>query len=176
MFSGKASTDYFSNLIFSSKASTDSLSTLEYRSLENEAVDLHGVDTHLRSRGPNVRGAPQRLVPSLQRMFEFIGAGEIYSSETLRDEDFPQSRDAGVEDLRNLASVVAMNAALAQRVEGSLADAKLSITVGGDHHISLGTLKGFASFCNKHGLVGGVVYIDAHGDYNAVTEGNRFRP
>ena len=40
------------------------------------------------------------------------------------------------------------------------------IILGGDHSIVLGSLAGMAAACNKKGKRLGVLYVDAHGDFN----------
>lgn len=55
---------------------------------------------------------------------------------------------------------------LANAVEKSLDRGNFPLVLGGDHSIVLGSLAGFSAGCRKKGKVPGVLYIDAHGDFN----------
>ena len=57
-------------------------------------------------------------------------------------------------------------AALAARVEESAASGAFPLVLGGDHSVALGTLAGMGEWARKAGRTLGVLYVDAHGDFN----------
>ncbi len=70
----------------------------------------------------------------------------------------PPARD---EKLRYLEPLVAINRALAESVAGVVAAGGFPLMLGGDHSMALGSIAGSA-----RGRRLGVVWIDAHGDFN----------
>jgi arginase len=72
-----------------------------------------------------------------------------------------ESRDEQNPKLRYLKPILETCAAVADRVADSLALNHLPLTIGGDHSLSLGSLRGAT---RRHNL--GVIWIDAHGDFN----------
>lgn len=67
-------------------------------------------------------------------------------------------------DLNELPSVLRANQHTADCVQGELQRAPKAfvLVVGGDHSLAIGTLAGLSEQCQRLGLV----WIDAHGDYN----------
>ena len=55
---------------------------------------------------------------------------------------------------------------LATEVEAALSAGSFPLVLGGDHSIVLGTLAGVSSYAKTKGLTTGVLYVDAHGDFN----------
>jgi arginase len=55
---------------------------------------------------------------------------------------------------------------LAERVETICTDGDFPLILGGDHSIALGSIAGVSAFAKKNGKKLGVLYIDAHGDFN----------
>jgi arginase len=72
-----------------------------------------------------------------------------------------ENRDEQNPKLRYLKPILETCAAVADRVADSLALNHLPLTIGGDHSLSLGSLRGAT---RRHNL--GVIWIDAHGDFN----------
>ena len=59
---------------------------------------------------------------------------------------------------------------LSERVYRSKRDGAIPIVMGGDHSIAIGTVAGVSTWCREAGVRLGVVWIDAHADFNtAVT-------
>lgn len=56
--------------------------------------------------------------------------------------------------------------ALADRVSTSMDDGAFPLVLGGDHSIAIGTLAGLGSHYRSNDLRWGVLWIDAHGDFN----------
>jgi arginase len=74
----------------------------------------------------------------------------------------PESIVVGDERMRYLPEIKAACGLIAGRVERAIADGAVPLVLGGDHSVALGTLGGLAA---ARGL-GGVLWIDAHGDLN----------
>ena len=74
-----------------------------------------------------------------------------------------EATDAGDERVRFLPQIKSTCARLAALVARSTRDGFAPVVLGGDHSVALGTLSGMAE---AHGL-GGVLWIDAHGDLNS---------
>ena len=56
--------------------------------------------------------------------------------------------------------------ALRQRVEGILEDGSFPLVVGGDHSIACGTVAAISSFHHRKKQKIGLIWFDAHGDFN----------
>src|SRR5262249_38865282 len=68
----------------------------------------------------------------------------------------------GDERIRYLHEILGACGRVADRVAGAKAERRLPIVLGGDHSVALGTLGGLA----RESGVGGVLWVDAHGDLN----------
>ena len=55
---------------------------------------------------------------------------------------------------------------LAERVENICSDGDFPLILGGDHSIALGSIAGVSAFAKKNNKKLGVLYVDAHGDFN----------
>ena len=55
---------------------------------------------------------------------------------------------------------------MAGRVEEILNNGEFPLMLGGDHSIVMGSLAGMHAWCKKQNLRLGVLYVDAHGDFN----------
>ena len=55
---------------------------------------------------------------------------------------------------------------MAGRVEEILNNDEFPLMLGGDHSIVMGSLAGIHAWCKKQNLKLGVLYVDAHGDFN----------
>lgn len=83
---------------------------------------------------------------------------EIY---TVKSQDVEKDRSKGNKK-KNLEPLNEFNERLYHRVERSIEEQKFPITIGGDHSISIASA--LASI-KKHTNMG-IIWIDAHGDYN----------
>jgi arginase len=68
--------------------------------------------------------------------------------------------------LRYLSPIVKGCCQLAKAVEKSIELNEFPIILGGDHSIVLGSAAGITAATNKKGKKVGVLYVDAHGDFN----------
>lgn len=74
--------------------------------------------------------------------------------------------DAGNPKAKYLAPIVEACAALARSVESSISRGEFPLVVGGDHSIALGSIAGASAAAKSRGKKVGVLYVDAHGDFN----------
>lgn len=68
--------------------------------------------------------------------------------------------------MRNFQQVVQVNRAVYQAVSGSLDRGAFPVLLGGDHSIAAGSIAACAAHYAKQGQGIGVIWIDAHGDWN----------
>jgi arginase len=76
----------------------------------------------------------------------------------------PESRDPGDKRVKYLEPIVSAASLLAERVADTIERDMIPITLGGDHSIALGSIAGAAIARDPLG----VVWFDAHGDFNTV--------
>lgn len=74
----------------------------------------------------------------------------------------PETREPRDPKLRFLREIVESLESLADTVESVVRDGRFPIVLGGDHSIAMGTMAGLARVNPRQGLI----YFDAHGDYN----------
>jgi len=74
--------------------------------------------------------------------------------------------DEGDPRVKFLDPIVEGCTALAGLVEEAAGDGAFPLVMGGDHSIAVGTLAGLANHHQRHGQSWGVVWIDAHADFN----------
>ncbi len=65
-----------------------------------------------------------------------------------------------------LDAIVKANNQLATEVEKAVLQDGFPLILGGDHSIALGSIAGLSAAYQKKGLRLGVLYVDAHGDFN----------
>ncbi len=65
-----------------------------------------------------------------------------------------------------LRPIVTACTQLAENVQTAIDDGAFPLILGGDHSIALGTLAGLAAAYGKQNKKFGVLYVDAHGDFN----------
>lgn len=70
------------------------------------------------------------------------------------------------EKLKYLREISAACSDLAQQVEDVLVGGGLPLVLGGDHSIAIGSISGFASYCQKQKTDPGLIWFDAHADMN----------
>ena len=65
-----------------------------------------------------------------------------------------------------LGPIVTACESLAAQLDASVRKGEFPLVLGGDHSIVMGSLAGIGSWCREQGLRLGVLYVDAHGDFN----------
>ncbi len=86
-----------------------------------------------------------------------------YSPMDLQPQEYENSGDP---KLRYLAPIVKACTQLAIEVEKVADTDGFPLILGGDHSIVLGSLAGLSASYKKQGKTLGVLYVDAHGDFN----------
>ena len=79
----------------------------------------------------------------------------------------PQEYESpGRSDAKYLKQIVAACQVLASQTENSVNQGEFPLVLGGDHSIALGTIAGVSTACKKQNKELGILYVDAHGDFN----------
>jgi arginase len=123
-------------------------------------IDLIGVPLDLGAGRRGVDMGPSairyaglcRELAALGHTVEDLGNVEVMIAEI---------SEVGDPQLRYLEQISHTLVQLAQRVNTSLIEKKFPIVLGGDHSLALGSISGAA-----HNREIGVIWIDAHGDFN----------
>ncbi len=68
--------------------------------------------------------------------------------------------------LKYLNEILKTSRKLAGKVERVLEKGQFPLCLGGDHSMAIGTIAGITSYCKKHRLKLGVIWVDAHSDMN----------
>lgn len=74
--------------------------------------------------------------------------------------------EVGNPKAKYLKPIVKANEQLAVEVEKAASASEFPLILGGDHSIVLGTLAGLAAAYKKQDVKFGMLYVDAHGDFN----------
>ena len=77
-----------------------------------------------------------------------------------------EQEEIGDSKARYLKPIVKACNLLAEKVESLVKNGDFPIVLGGDHSIALGTLAGLSSAYKDTNKRIGVLYVDAHGDFN----------
>jgi arginase len=78
-------------------------------------------------------------------------------------QEFAEEGDEGAKFLKPIAGACGE---LAARVEQAMDDGAFPLILGGDHSIAIGSLAGLGAAYRKRGESWGVLWVDAHGDFN----------
>jgi arginase len=77
-----------------------------------------------------------------------------------------ETQKVGAPNLRYKAPILQANRDLMKRVDHVLADHRMPLVLGGDHSIAIGSIAGTSNFYAKRGETLGLIWFDAHGDFN----------
>lgn len=124
-------------------------------------VSLLGIPVDLGAETLGVSMGPESLrFNGIVEKFKHVGM-EV---SDLGDLDcHAESKDQGSEKLKNLKEIVRISNEAAGKVEEEIKKGNKIVTLGGDHTLSIGTVAGASKALNGNL---GLIYIDAHGDYN----------
>ncbi len=116
-------------------------------------------------------GGPARGSSLAPRAMRLAGLAERLQALGIRFTDLgdvpvPDNPSPGHPSLRNLEAVTAMSLAAFERAGAANLDEGPLVTVGGDHSIAIGSVAASAAWCHARGGDLGLVWIDAHGDFN----------
>lgn len=132
-------------------------------------MNIHIIEMPLdyggRRHGSDMGPSAIRLAGIKQKL-ESIGHSIITDSKSI--EILPQENvNAGSNpNAKYLEPIVKSCTELAEVVKTSLEKDNFPLVLGGDHSIVLGTLAGLSSVYKKQSKKLGVLYVDAHGDFN----------
>ena len=88
---------------------------------------------------------------------EIADLGDIEVKSVMEDDKFKNEKN-----IKYFESIYDLNLKLSKAVDESMNDSDFTLIIGGDHGIGLGSITG----ASKHSQNLGVVWIDAHGDFN----------
>lgn len=109
--------------------------------------------------------------PSAIRLAGIKERLESLNHKTFEHADIFQPKSQEYEDVENpkakyLTPIVNACTKLAEEVEKISSNDEFPLVLGGDHSIVLGTLAGMSATAKKRKQNLGVLYVDAHGDFN----------
>ena len=78
----------------------------------------------------------------------------------------PESQPEGHPDAKYLPQITETCTRLAEMVEGTLAQGKFPLILGGDHSVAVGTVSGVSKYFRARQEKVGIIWIDAHTDMN----------
>ena len=101
----------------------------------------------------------------LQQRLESLGheVTDYFSPIDIKPADYD---DEGNPKAKYLNPIVRSCTQLALAVEESFREGDFPLIIGGDHSIALGSVAGVSSACIRQGKKLGILYVDAHGDFN----------
>jgi arginase len=91
--------------------------------------------------------------------YEIIDSGDIFIQ-------IMERQKVSNPKLKYLNEILKTSRVLARRVEKVLEKGHFPLCLGGDHSMALGSIAGISSYCKKHKLKLGVIWVDAHTDMN----------
>jgi arginase len=136
---------------------------MKSRLKENIAIIGFPMDLGADRRGVDMGPSALRIA-GLQGKLETLG----YKVEDIGDIKIEIMERQKIKNpkLKYLDEIIKTSKKLAEKVEKVLDSGDFPLCIGGDHSMTLGTISGIASFCNKKKLKLGVIWIDAHSDMN----------
>ena len=101
----------------------------------------------------------------LQQRLESLGheVTDYFSPIDIKPADYD---DEGNPKAKYLNPIVRSCTQLALAVEESFREGDFPLIIGGDHSIALGSVAGVSAACIRQGKKLGILYVDAHGDFN----------
>ena len=101
----------------------------------------------------------------LQQRLESLGheVTDYFSPIDIKPADYD---DEGNPKAQYLNPIVRACTQLALAVEESFREGDFPLIIGGDHSIALGSVAGVSAACIRQGKKLGILYVDAHGDFN----------
>lgn len=119
-----------------------------------------GASRHGSDMGPSairLAGIKEKLESLGHKTYEL---SQIFNTTTQEYEEIGNPRAKYLEPISRAC------VKLAQNVEKICSDGDFPLILGGDHSIALGSIAGAAAFAKKQNKKIGVLYVDAHGDFN----------
>ena len=129
-------------------------------------IGIIGVAQDLGASRRGVDMGPTALrIAGIHRQISNLGYNiKDYGNITTRDIDQHNNRDFPENPkLRHLESIIESCQKLKETVAMAIDDGCMPLVLGGDHSLTIGTLAGMRKL---HNGKTGIIYIDAHGDFN----------
>lgn len=129
-------------------------------------INLIGVPTYHGCDNRGTEKSPNKLrEANITQMIEKTGLevndlGDIVVEEIQEKDKFKNNQN-----IKYFNSIYNVNLLLAHKVDCSIKKGDFPLIIGGDHSIAIGSISG----ASKHSKNLGVVWIDAHGDFNTET-------
>jgi arginase len=114
-------------------------------------------------RGVDMGPSAIRYAGLDQRLHELGYSVTDEGDLTIKTQEEQRIKDERAKYLPEISRVMKL---LAQKVERSMNKQKFPLVLGGDHSIAIGTIGGVAAYAHKRKKKTGVLWIDAHGDFN----------
>ena len=130
-----------------------------------KTINVIGVPLDLGAGRRGVEMGPSAMrVADLNKKLATLG----YSVEDARNVPvtIPETQHFGDQQSKFLKEIIQVCEHLAQLVEKALDEKSLPIVLGGDHSIAIGTLGGGARFYQRIRQNIGLIWFDAHADFN----------
>lgn len=125
-------------------------------------IDL-GASKHGSDLGPaaiKISGLKARL----ESMGHKVSTTDVCSAILMADK-----KDIGRENVKFLDAIVLATTQLGRAVRETLEGGAFPLILGGDHSVALGSIAGAALWARERKRRLGVLYVDAHGDFNTST-------
>lgn len=119
-----------------------------------------GASRHGSDMGPSairLAGIKEKLESLGHKTFEHTDLFKATSQEY---------EESGNPKAKYIKPIVTACTSLAREVEAITATGDFPLVLGGDHSIALGTIAGISATAKKRNQKLGVLYVDAHGDFN----------
>lgn len=135
------------------------------QALPPRRIEIIGVPLDLGASRRGVDMGPSAVrVAGLEARLEALGhevcdAGNISVA-------LAETKHAGEENARYLTEITETCSRAAEIVEQSLEEGMTPVILGGDHSVAAGTVSGVAAFYRKRQQKIGLLWIDAHADFN----------
>lgn len=117
------------------------------------------------SRHGSDMGPSAIRLAGIKEKLEKIGHSTIEHSDIFSSKS-QEYQQVGNLKAKYLAPITNACTALAQNVEEIASKGEFPLVLGGDHSIALGSIAGISAVAKKNNQRLGVLYVDAHGDFN----------
>ncbi len=132
---------------------------------QTKVVNIIGFPMDLGADRRGVDMGPSAVrIADLQEKLEVLGYKVIDSGDI--NIQIPEQQKVRNPKLKYLTEILKTSQKLAKKVEQVLEKEQFPLCIGGDHSMALGSIAGISSYCKKHNLELGVIWIDAHADMN----------
>ena len=118
-----------------------------------------------RRHGSDMGPSAIRLA-GLRNKLESLGLNVIADHEPIHTIPQEYAQIGSNPKAKYLEPIVEACTEMAARVEVIADEGDFPLMLGGDHSIVMGSLAGLSAHCQKQGKRLGVLYVDAHGDFN----------